>query len=196
MVSLVEAVQLYRLAGLAGLLGGLCLIAQYGSLLLRPTGSVLFGLILLAGWILTIYAITGVYLIQRAQTGTLGLVGYAMNILGLALVIGRTFAANLVLRRLPEETLQGLLMGGLGPMIFGANLILWIGALLLAIATFRAGILPGWAAVLYAVGLLGEPAQLLLRGLPVVPVGGILAGIGLIWLGRAVRSLARSHAAV
>lgn len=188
-----DPVRLYRLAGLAGVLGGLCLIAQYGSLLLAPAGGGL-GVVLLLGWILALYAITGVYLIQRRQSGTLGAVGYAVNILGLALVTGRTFAANFVFRRLPEETVQSLLMGGLAPVIFGVNIVLWIGALLLAIATVRAGVLPRWAAVLYAVGLLGEPAQLLLRGLPVVPFGGILAGIGLIWLGLAVRSGASRQA--
>lgn len=182
--------RLYRLAGLAGVLGGLCLIAQYGSLLVNRTGDLVLGLVLLAGWILALYAITGVYLVQRSESGTLGAIGYAVNILGLALVIGRTFAANLVFRRLPEETVQSILIGGLAPVIFGVNVVLWIGALLLAIATVRAGVLPRWAAVLYAVGLIGEPAQLLLRGLPVVPVGGILAGIGLIWLGLGVRSLA------
>lgn len=189
---------LYRLAGFAGLLSGLFLVIQYGSLFVNPRGNVALGLILLLAWVLALYAITGVYLIQRSESGTLGGIGYIVNLLGLALVIGRTFAATFVFRRLPEETVQGLLVGGLGPVILGVNLVLWIGVLLLGVATIRAKVLPKSAAILYIVGFLGEPAQLLLRDLPVAAVGGVLAGIGMAWFGYGLWSLAapRERAAV
>lgn len=180
---------LYRWAGVAGLLSGLFLVIRGVTVPLG--GSAAIAVVLILAWITALYAVTGVYLIQRRESGTLGAVGYAVNLLGLALVITRASAASFVFRRLPADTLQPLMRGGVGPLFHAAGLVLLIGVLLLGLATLRAGVLPRGAAVLYMVGIAGFVLGTFALGRPVLTVvggGAVLAGIGMAWFGYALWS--------
>jgi hypothetical protein len=75
---------LYRLAGLAGMLSGLLLLfntARRGGVV--PANALTHGIAPLSS-VLGLFALTGLYLWQRQQSGPLGLVGDALNLAGLA----------------------------------------------------------------------------------------------------------------
>jgi hypothetical protein len=86
--------------------------------------------------------------------------------------------------------------------IFGVLENLWtltgflyiLGGLLFGIATFRAGILPRWAAGLLAVGSLLAPVAALLPP-EQEPKVAVPVGVALVWLGYALWSERREQAA-
>ena len=69
-----------------------------------------------------------------------------------------------------------------------------LGGLLFGIATFRAGILPRWAAGLLAVGAMLAPVAALLPH-ELQPKVAVPVGLALAWLGYALWSERREHAA-
>ena len=69
-----------------------------------------------------------------------------------------------------------------------------LGGLLFGIATFRAGILPRWAAGLLAVAAAVTPAAAL-TGHPLDRIFAVPVGLALAWLGYALWSERRAHAA-
>ena len=150
----------------------------------------------------------GLYARQVKAAGWLGLAGYLLLSLFNALTAPYTFAEVFVLPPLatPAPTVVasflGIFDGQAGEMNLGAlatvyslsGVALILGGLLFGIATLRAGILPRSAAGLLAVGAALSPAAALLppeqRALVAVPVGVALA-----WLGSALWSERRGHAA-
>ena len=164
----------------------------------RSTAKTVMSALALAG-------ITGMYLRQRRQVGILGLAGYVVLSLGYLLMFGTEYLAAFVFPTL-AQTSPGYVddviaaaagdtpAGDIGSMqavlaLTGAGYV--VGGLLFGIATFRAGILARWAAVLLAVG---NVSTLALSALPesfnrpmAVPTGVALIGLGV--------SLWRSHGA-
>ena len=106
----------------------------------------------------------GLYARQVEETGWLGLAGYLLLSLWLVLIMGFTFVEAFILPLLATAAPQfvegflGMFNGSAGTMNLGALPALWtlagtlymLGGLLFGIATFRAGILPRWAAGLLA----------------------------------------------
>src|SRR3712207_5834973 len=85
---LVPSTALYRLAGLAGMLSGLALavnIARRGGAI--PANLLTRGIAPISS-VLGLFALTGLYLRQRRATGAFGLVGYALNLVGVAGTVG------------------------------------------------------------------------------------------------------------
>ncbi len=81
------------------------------------------------------------------------------------------------------------------PAINALNAVPYIlGGLLFGIATLRAGILPRWAAGLLAVGAALTPAAALVPH-PLDRIAAVPVGVALAWLGYALWSERRAHAA-
>ena len=91
--------------GLAAILGGLLIVVGgLGGLLLAgfenraaaaATGSyILFALLSLLGAILVLGGLVGLYARQAEQAGSLGLVGFLVTFLGMALVVGAFWAVT------------------------------------------------------------------------------------------------------
>lgn len=197
---------LIRLAGLSAALAGICFIivglfhpinepaavttATWINVHIVAIAMALFGLIGMAG----------LYARQAERIGWLGLVGYGLFSLWLALVMSFSLVEAFVLPGLAAESpayvaaFLGMFSGATSTIDLGAMPLLWqlsgamfiVGPLLFGIATFRARILPRGAAALQAVAAL------------LVPLGGVVlppeyeslvmvpVGLALVWLGAAL----------
>lgn len=155
----------------------------------RSTAKTVMSALALAG-------ITGMYLRQRAKVGLVGLAGYLLLSLGYLLMLGTEYVAAFVLPTVAKSSpgyvndvvvtaFGGKPAGDIGPLMAVFALMgvgYAVGGLLFGIATFRAGILWRWAAVLLAVG---NVATMSLAVLPdsfnrpmAVPTGIALIGLG------------------
>jgi hypothetical protein len=154
--------------------------------------------------ILGLIGLTGLYARQANEAGWLGLVGYLLFSLFYALTLPFVFAQAFILPLL-ATTAPAFVESWLGiinpespvEMNLGALPVLYrlagfagylIGGLLFGIATFRAGVLPRWAAVLLAVaGPLG-PVAVALLPYALERYAGVPLGLALVWLGYALFS--------
>jgi hypothetical protein len=183
--SPVPPTTLYRLAGLAGMLSGLLLLfntARRGGVV--AANQLTHGIAPLSS-VLGLFALTGLYLWQRDQTGLLGLVGYALNLAGLAGTVGVEYVTNYVFPHLDDALVESLVDGPTGTTLLLTAVVFLLGVLAFGVATWRARLLPAPAILLYVVGLV----PVALRGVlpePAVAVGLILAAAGTAWLSAAL----------
>lgn len=128
-----------------------------------------------------LFAVTGLYRIIRPTTGSLGLLGYALNAAGLAGAFAIEYTLHFVFPGLTEDVRTGLLDGGTGRAFLVTAVVLIAGVLTFAAAALRSRALPVGAIVLYAVGMV--PGSL--RSAVPVPVylgGLVLAAAGVAWM--------------
>ena len=197
--------RLFRLAGLSAIAAGIMFVivgllhipvSHYGGLA-SVNGDV---------WVIThiltigvsffgLLGIVGIYARQAEEAGWLGPAGLLLFSLWLVLVPAFTFFEALILPLVADEAptfaegFLGIFNGSVGTS-FETLATVWtlmgvmfiLGPLLLGIATFRAGILSKWAAVLFGLGGATSVAFALLPpellSLATVPVS-----VGLAWLG-------------
>ncbi len=147
--------------------------------------------------LLGLVGMAGLYARQVKAIGWLGLAGYLLFSLFYALTMSFVFAEAFILPLLATqapkfvEGMLGIINGHTSEVNLGALPAIYnltglvgyvLGGLLFGIATLRAGILPRWAAGLFAAGAL---APFVLAQLPhplnrtfAVPMGIALAGLG------------------
>ncbi|MEO9230699.1 MAG: hypothetical protein ABI216_17390 [Devosia sp.] len=161
-------------------------------------GTSIFGLL----------GLTGIYSRQAEKSGWVGLAGYLLLNLWLAIVLGFTFVEVFILPALATmaptfvEAWLGIFNGTSNGINLGTLPTVWtitgplyiLGGLLFGIATFRARILPRWAGVLLAVGTAMGPLAALLP-LDLQPKVAVPVGIALLWLGYALWSEPRLKSA-
>jgi len=154
-----------------------------------------------------LFGIIGIYVRQVEETGWLGLVSFLLLSIYMSLVMIFTFAEAFIMPVLapiePKFVMGFINMFGeggsevsLGSLTafapIGAVTYL-LGGLLFGIATFRAGILSRWAAVLFAFGAVSSvPASMISHEL--ARFSAVLDGLGLAWLGYALWSERREKA--
>ena len=157
---------LIRWAGLAAMVAGICYVVvgifHPPNILSSVTTTrwTIVHVVAIAMSIFGLFGMAGLYARQVKETGWLGLVGFVLFSLWLVLVMGFTFAEVFILPVLATtaptfvEGWLGMFTGAASKMNLGALPTIWtltgplyiLGGLLFGIATFRAGILPRWAA--------------------------------------------------
>jgi hypothetical protein len=149
--------------------------------------------------LLFLLGFTGLYARQVEETGWIGLVSFLMLSLSwtiqTAFIFVETFILPVLAVPAPEfvESILGIFNGFPGDMNIGAlpavygltGLLYMLGGLLFGIATFRAGILPRWAAGLLAVAAAVTPAAALLPH-AIQRFAGIPVGLAVAWMGFAL----------
>jgi hypothetical protein len=209
----ITASTLMRLAGLSAILAGLCFLvigmfhpvnipssvttATWANVHIFATALGFFGL----------FGMAGLYARQAEKSGWLGLIGFLLFSAWMTLVTGFSFVEAFILPRLATESpafvagILGMFSSIPSQVDLGILPTLWnisgpmyiLGPLLFGIATFRAGILPRWA------------AALLILGAVLVPVGALVppeyqpkimipVGLAMAWLGYALFSERRVQA--
>ena len=174
---------LYRLAGWAGAVSATILVlnaARRGHLIpdnlpvthvLAPLAEA-FGLLLL----------TGLFLAAQRRIGTLGTLGYALNFLGLAGLLGVEYILNLVFPELTKAQIATLANGLTGTMFTATSIVFLAGAIIFGAALWRSQQTPRAAVAAYVLGA----TLVALRGvLPAAtfPPGVLVMAVGIAWMG-------------
>ena len=210
----ITASSLIRWAGLSAMLSGILFIVIQTIHPLDILSSVttsrwaIVHYLGVAMCLLGLLGVTGIYARQVEAAGWLGLVGYLLFSLFYALTMSFQFAEAFispVLATAAPTFVEGFLgiasghpsevnLGAL-PAVYTLTGIVgyMLGGLLFGIATFRAGILPRWAAGLLAFGIV-----LPLLGSSLVPhpfdrIFAVPVGLALAWLGYALWSERRAQ---
>jgi hypothetical protein len=160
--------------------------------------------------LLFLLGIMGIYARQVNKAGWLGLAGFLLLSLSWGLQTAFVFAEAFIFPllattapRFVDGMLGTLARGQASEVTLGALPIIYslgvgvpymLGGLLFGIATFRAGILPRWPAGLLAVAAGLTPLAALLPH-AIQRLAGIPVGLALAWLGYALWSERREHAA-
>ncbi len=155
-----------------------------------------------------VLGLTGLYARQVEKAGWLGLVGFLLFSLWMTLVGFFSYIEAALLPHLASEFPQfvtgflGMFSGIPSAVNLGVLPTMWnistpmliIGSLVFAIATFRARILPRWAAGLLALGTLMIPVGALLPTELQAKIIMIPMGLGLAWMGYALLTERRAPA--
>ena len=206
---------LMRLAGFAALLAGLGIVVMG---LFHPANESAF--VTTPAWIIVhifatslgffgVLGLAGLYARQVEKAGWLGLIGFLLFDLWLALVGLYSFIEAAVMPLLASQYppfVAGFMqmlhnapsqvnLGVLPTMWSLSNPIFIVGSLLFAIATFRARILPRWAAGLLALGTLMIPVGALLPTELQAKIILVPMGLGLAWMGYALLTERREKSA-
>ena len=181
---------LFRLSALAAIGGGAGIVALDAAQILTDVPRRMVGLIELPITVLVLLALPGLYVIQAAQAGRLGLAGFLLVFTGVALGMGHfyllAFVRGTIGDTFPEAAAA---VRGAARVVAPAELSTFVlGWVLFGVATMRARVLPRVPAAM----LIGGVALVLTRPLLPVdgPVGGLLIGAGLAWLGVALYRIA------
>ena len=148
--------------GLAAIVGGLLVVvaAIVGWLFIdfenfdvaAATGTYIFvALLFLLGAILVLGGLVGLYARQSEEAGSLGLVGFLVTFLGMALVVGASWESTFTEPALAQLAPELLAQDPPGWVDFGFTLtyvLASLGWLLFGVATLRAGVYPRAAAIL------------------------------------------------
>src|SRR5687767_14600116 len=177
-----NAAFLYRISAFAGVISGGGIMALDLAQILMEVPRRVVGLVEIPITLLVLFALPGLYLIQAARAGKLGLVGFALTFAGVALGMGHfylmAFVRGVIGDRWPQATEA---VSAASRMLAPAELLTFVlGWILLGVATIRARILPRAGGIF----LIGGVVLVLIRPLLPLdgPVGGVLMGAGLAWL--------------
>ena len=196
---------LIRWSGIAAMIGGICyvLVGVFHPLNIpasvTTTTWLVVHLLAMAMSFFGLLGLAGIYARQAENAGWLGLAGYVLLSLWLALILGFTFVEVFILPVLATAApvfvagWLGMFTGNASAIALGALPTVWtitgplyiVGGVLFGIATFRARILPRWAGLLLAVGTAIGPLAALVS-LEYQPKVAVPVGLALVWLGYAL----------
>ncbi|HMX20840.1 MAG TPA: hypothetical protein PKC52_16380 [Anaerolineales bacterium] len=197
---------LMRLAGVSAVLAGLCFIiigmfhpenvtssvttTTWVNVHIAATALGFFGL----------FGLAGLYARQVEKSGWLGLTGFLLFSIWFVLVSGFSFVEAFILPQLAAESpafvesLLGMFTNTPTTIDLGVLPTLWnvsgpmyiLGALLFGIATFRAQVLPRWAAGLLTLGAMLIPIGGMVPHEYQAKIAMIPIGLAMAWLGSAL----------
>jgi hypothetical protein len=208
------ASSLIRWAGLSAMVAGICYVVvgifHPPNILSSVTTTqwIMVHILATAMCFFGILGMAGLYARQAEKSGWLGLAGFVLLSLWFAFILGFSFVEAFILPSLATavpkfvEGWLGMFTSSASEMNLGVLPTLWLltaplyilGGLLFGIATFRAGILPRWAAGLLAVGTTLGPVVAALLPLEYQPKVAVPVGLALAWLGYALWSERREQA--
>jgi hypothetical protein len=211
----ISTAALMRLAGFFAMLGGLGFIVTG---MFHPANEPAY--VTTSTWIIVhifatslgyfgVLGLAGLNARQVEKAGWLGLIGFLLFSGWMALQMPFSSFEAVILPHLASEFPPyvvgwlGMFRGIPSPVDLGALPTIWnistpmliLGALLFAIATFRAGILPRWAAGLLALGCLMIPVAALLPTQLQAKIIMIPIGLGMAWMGYALLTERREKSA-
>ena len=185
--------KLTRWSGLAavagGVLFGILSVAEFLAGANRPLSEaaatsawpVIEGGYVLAAVLLGL-GLVGLYARQAQRAGTLGLIAFVVTFIGVLLVTGSVWSEAFLGPWLARTAPELLDSGSADSMFFAfwlSYILFSLGWFLFALASLRAGVLSRGAAILL---LIAAPLQFVL-GFLNVPLGGVLLGAALVWMG-------------
>lgn len=187
-----SSTKLYRFSGLGLLIGGL--LALLGTLIQgvndNPLGPawVPTTVLVVIGELMLVAGLPGMYVRQADKAGTLGLVGFLFFFFSVLMQAGGGGVTNLFFLPWLLQNAPHLAAGGppaMGIFFILAGLLNVVGAVLLSIATIRAGIFSRIAAMLLLIGaVLNFVGQFLGDGVPYVSTISLVLLFGaLLWFG-------------
>lgn len=147
---------------------------DFSSVLQAPIFQLSFSITLLGLFVLVL-ALVGVHSRQAEAAGTFGLVSFVLAFSGTLLLTGTTFTVVFVMPAITKAA-PGFLDAGPPTGVFVSFIAFGPTWLVYSIASLRARVLPKRAVIFLLV------ASILATG-PILPVGLLLMGIALIWLG-------------
>ncbi len=181
--------QLYRASAVAAMLGGSAIVVLDLAQVFADVPRRTVGLIEIPITLCVLFALTGLYLRQAQRAGYLGLVGFVLTFAAVALGMGHfylvAFARSVLNTQYPEDTQYPEAAAAVSAswrVIAPIELLTFVvGWVLFGVATLRSKTFPKIPAILIIVGisLVLARAFLPLPG----PVGGVLMGAGVSWLG-------------
>jgi hypothetical protein len=191
--------RLFRLGAVAAAISGVAIVAGKVLMLLPDpqAGEVLDFFSPLFG----LFAVVAVFLWQRRQSGTFGVVAFVVMFIGLALVTSLDYFGAFIRLELTEAVRDELMEGSPGVVAGISGLTFLIGEILFSISILRAGVFPRAAAWMFMVGFVPMTLIEVLSD-EVVAVGSVVAGGGIFWLGASLwrftsdtASVAEAHTA-
>jgi hypothetical protein len=211
----ITAANLIRWAGLAAMVAGICYVVVgmfHPPNILSSVTTTRWAIVHVLACAMCFFGIlgmVGLYARQAEKSGWFGLAGFVLLSLWFAFILGFSFVEAFILPSLATavpkfvEGWLGMFTSSASEMNLGVLPTLWLltaplyilGGLLFGIATFRAGILPRWAAGLLAVATTLGPVVAALLPLEYQPKVAVPVGIALAWLGYALWSERREYAA-
>ncbi|GAA4709722.1 hypothetical protein [Phytohabitans rumicis] len=177
---------LYRLAGAAATVCATLLVfnaaRRAGALPENGFTHAIAPFAALAG----LFTVAALYLVQRAESGVLGLVGFALNAAGLAGAFAIEYTLHFVFPYLGDGVVDGLVDGATGRAFAVTGVVLVTGVALFGVASWRARILPAVPVALYVGGMIPGSLRTLFPA-PVYLTGLVVAAAGVAWLGLTLR---------
>jgi hypothetical protein len=211
----ISTAALMRLAGFSAMLAGLSIVflgmfhpANEPAFVTTPTWIIVHIFATSLGFF-GVLGLAGLYARQVEKAGWLGLIGFLLFSVWMTLVGFFSFIEAAVLPHLASEFppfvtgFLGMLNGIPSEVNLGVLPTMWnistpmliLGSLLFAVATFRAGILPRWAAALLALGSVMVPVGALVSTEIAAKIIMVPMGLGLAWMGYALLTERREKSA-